>query len=912
MRSPPPGSCARTRRGPTWELFETRGRDLRRGALRRVWSRPSDARTGRADERRRRPGTTKMDGGSLRRRRRRARRDANDTVESEIRCLVFFTFTHDDVAYVRLMGSSFASVPAMAIEGDRGDARDAIVTWDTNARTVLASSIFVARTTSRWLWRIKSCSCGDGAAGAGVRSLALQCCLQTPLARRGARPFNSLASDISNSIRRRGRRRLSRSGAFLGRHLAVGALWDRLDRVRSGFGLDSCMTAALGAHLDVSTRGAAAHRAGRAPFRLTPYLSGSFLYLAGSCCFFAGGVGATGDADGSSRGGLDAAVQRRQRALRRGKRAVRVRRVQGSFARRGPRARARNNRRRRRPPGVQGSPSRRSLSSSWVRTLAVRDDRRDGGRPGVRVGRELAARSAVQGAPPASTSKRRPQVPDEKDGSRGVPARRPPSAPSSAPSATRTIAPIDSSGPCASASSAGPTAHRPRFGSRRGACAVATSLPRTRASSPRPSARASRSEPALTSPRCAATLHLPPFRPSPSPARVPSPRRLFIRCPPRRRAAGARRARLLARARTRREDRRRRRRLRVQRGRRRANRRHLRRRRILSRASALDALAAGAPEGADAIGARGAGAGWRSRCGAESSPSTAARRGAPRARTFRRRRRRRAQRRRGCCRAAALDAVPPDPAVVCSPPSRARPHLERCRRARDCISPGASPRRRAAGVRRRRAASPRPRTATTGRGRARVRSSPVLRLEAALLSSRAPAIGGAQAASLRACDPSAAREVVVRVRSSYRRVGLPGLPRQHGVFAPFIGARARASLPRPRRDETRVERLPNFGRLGLVAADAAAALGERLDAATRGDRRDGAPTRDARERVRRRRRRVVGVRRWSCAAAGFSARVRAVCAGLGGDRRRRVALERGGGAARARERRDFSRASGVC
>ena len=64
--------------------------------------------------------------------------------------------------------------------------------------------------------------------------------------------------------------------------------------------MDSCMTAALGAHLDVSTRGAAAHRAGRAPFRLTPYLSGSFLYLAGSCCFFAGGVGATGDADGSS------------------------------------------------------------------------------------------------------------------------------------------------------------------------------------------------------------------------------------------------------------------------------------------------------------------------------------------------------------------------------------------------------------------------------------------------------------------------------------------------------------------------------------------------------------------------------------------------------------------------------------
>ena len=52
--TPPPGSCARTRRGCAW-LFETRGRDLRRGAL-RGFSRPSDARTGRADERRRRPG----------------------------------------------------------------------------------------------------------------------------------------------------------------------------------------------------------------------------------------------------------------------------------------------------------------------------------------------------------------------------------------------------------------------------------------------------------------------------------------------------------------------------------------------------------------------------------------------------------------------------------------------------------------------------------------------------------------------------------------------------------------------------------------------------------------------------------------------------------------------------------------
>ena len=62
----------------------------------------------------------------------------------------------------------------------------------------------------------------------------------------------------------------------------------------------TCMIEAREAHRDVSTRGAAAHRASRAPFRLTPYLSGSFLYLAGSCCFFAGGVGATGDADGSS------------------------------------------------------------------------------------------------------------------------------------------------------------------------------------------------------------------------------------------------------------------------------------------------------------------------------------------------------------------------------------------------------------------------------------------------------------------------------------------------------------------------------------------------------------------------------------------------------------------------------------
>ncbi len=29
--------------------------------------------------------------------------------------------------------------------------------------------------------------------------------------------------------------------------------------------------------------------------RPTPYLFGSFLYLAGSCCFFAGGLGTSGD-----------------------------------------------------------------------------------------------------------------------------------------------------------------------------------------------------------------------------------------------------------------------------------------------------------------------------------------------------------------------------------------------------------------------------------------------------------------------------------------------------------------------------------------------------------------------------------------------------------------------------------------
>ena len=54
---------------------------------------------------------------------------------------------------------------------------------------------------------------------------------------------------------------------------------------------------------------------------------------------------------------------------------------------------------------------------------------------------------------------------------------------------------------------------------------------------------------------------------------------------------------------------------------------------ILTRAAALDALAAGAPEGADAIGARAPARGWRSRCGAESSPSPPARRVAPRTRT---------------------------------------------------------------------------------------------------------------------------------------------------------------------------------------------------------------------------------------------------------------------------------------
>ena len=208
------------------------------------------------------------------------------------------------------MGSSFASVPAMASMSDTTCAHSSILrpssTTRFDASNVLASSIFSASVIAVAL-AVASCSCGDGAAGAGVPS--------SPLPSRFIASASS--ADIDTNVLCATQLsihlpaifqtlfdvevgRLSRSGASLGRHLAVGALWDRLDRVRSGFGLDSCMTAALGAHLDVSTRGAAAHRAGRAPFRLTPYLSGSFLYLAGSCCFFAGGVGATGDADGSS------------------------------------------------------------------------------------------------------------------------------------------------------------------------------------------------------------------------------------------------------------------------------------------------------------------------------------------------------------------------------------------------------------------------------------------------------------------------------------------------------------------------------------------------------------------------------------------------------------------------------------
>ena len=221
--------------------------------------------------------------------------------------------------------SSFASVPAMATMSDTTCAHSSILRPSSatrfDASTVLASSIFSASVIAVAL-AVASCSCGDGAAGAGVPSSPLPSRFIASAPPRTSDTNVLCATQLSIHLPAIFQilfdvevGRFSRSGASLGQHLAVGALWDRLDRVRSGFGLDSCMTAgARRASGRVDSRSCGASRRPRAlPADSVPV--GQFSLPRGFVLLLRRRRRATGDADGSSAEVWR--TRRRQRALRR-------------------------------------------------------------------------------------------------------------------------------------------------------------------------------------------------------------------------------------------------------------------------------------------------------------------------------------------------------------------------------------------------------------------------------------------------------------------------------------------------------------------------------------------------------------------------------------------------------------------
>ena len=460
------------------------------------------------------------------------------------------------------------------------------------------------------------------------------------------------------------------------------------------------------------------------------------------------------------------------------------------------------------------------------------------------------------------------------------PARRPPSAPSSALRWTRTIAPIDSSGPCASASSAAATAHRPRFASRRD-LRVRRRPGQGRRLRDHPRGLAIRT--GVDPPRCAATLHLPPFRPSSSPARVPSPRRCTIASSPPRRRRSPRAS--LARARTLRRSSP----ATASPSPKRASPREpppsppsVR----FSRAAALDALAAGAPEGRTRS-ARGAPA----QVGAV-APSPAVAAGASRAPRTRTRPSSPPRTTPSRCWWDRRWTRATRPCRGCSPPSRARLKISATipARPKTDIPPRALKSRTTAPLAAtRRGASRHPRTAHPGR---HVSTPAGLRLEAALHVVTRAGDGGARRRAPSASSTRRSR----RARSARAPRSTPS-----ARTCSRVSRRARARLfPTPARRNSR-RTSPNLS----PPTSSATPKGRRGDARVFRDERKALDPRDG-AKTRTVRRRVFRVRRWNVVIGAFGvapARVSAV--GLGGDRRRRVA--RRGTTAGDQRRRDFSR-----
>ena len=255
---------------------------------------------------------------------------------------------------------------------------------------------------------------------------------------------------------------------------------------------------------------------------------------------------------------------------------------------------------------------------------------------------------------------------------------------------------------------------------------------------------------------------------------------------------------------------------------------------ILSRASALDALAAGAPEGADAIGARGAGAGlalalWRrvlavaagaSRGATDAHPSVVAA----------------AHNAVAVLVGPALDACHPTlPWVLAAVAREVEDFGDYSGAPEDGhFAPGASKSRTTA-----------PLACDAARGVATSADGddpggdtcPLLaglRLEAALhVVTRAPAMAARAAALPPDVRPVARAALVACACAALRADPDPGSNRANtNVFA-RLSARARASLPDPGATKL-ASNVAELGRLGLVAADVVGdALRRDADAATR-------------------------------------------------------------------------------